>query len=154
MPEKSSFPKFILLLAAFVFLLVGIITAALMREGVYSQKDVRRFEQALHKKEQYVKEEFRELELLVRSESPMELLDRKSEEYQELGNSQGLYVFYYDHGLLAYWSDHTIPLPDEWRQRLSRPFVSLRNADYVSVVQPLGEGTLVGLIEIRTHYPF
>ena len=154
MPDKSSFSRFILLLAAFVFLLVGIITAALMREGVYSQKDVRRFERTLHRKEQFLKEEFRELELLASNESPMELLDRKSEEYQELGNSQGLFVFYYDHGVLSYWSDHTIPLPDEWRQRLSRPFISMRNADYVSVVQPLAEGNLVGLIEIRTHYPF
>jgi len=78
MPEKQRYPSFILLLAAFVFLVVGIISATLMREGSYSQKDTRKFERALHKKERLLKEEFRELEQLLKNDSPTGLLDKKS----------------------------------------------------------------------------
>jgi len=43
-------------------------------------------------------------------------------------------------------------LPERWRARLNRPFLSLRNADYVSVIKPVQGGRLVGLIEIKTHF--
>ena len=36
---------------------------------------------------------------------------------------------------------------------MNRPFVSLRNAYYTTVVQPFDKGTLVGMIEVKTHYP-
>jgi two-component system nitrogen regulation sensor histidine kinase NtrY len=153
MPEQKTYHRFILLLSATVFLVVGIISATLFREGGYSQKDARIFEKVLHKKEHRLKEEFKALEAMLPGDTPTEILDRKSAEYQKLATREGIYIFYYDQGLLKYWSDHTVPVPDQWRERIFRPFISLRNADYVSVVYPFNGGKLVGMIEVKTHYP-
>ena len=152
MPDQKSYSRFILLLAASVLMVVGIISAVLSREGSYSQKDKRKFEKTLHKKERLLKEEFRELEVLLKSDSPTGVLDRKSIEYQELASMEGIFVFYYDHGILKYWSDHTVPVAERWRPRMDRPFISLRNAYYVTVIQPFDKGTLVGMIEVKTRY--
>ncbi|MCK4879926.1 MAG: hypothetical protein KAS82_04665, partial [Bacteroidales bacterium] len=96
----------------------------------------------------------KELEALLTSDTPTGVLDRKSTEYQELATREGIFVFYYDKELLKYWSDHSVPVPDRWRPRMNRPFVSLRNADYVSVIYPFDDGRLVGMIEVKTHYTF
>jgi two-component system, NtrC family, nitrogen regulation sensor histidine kinase NtrY len=153
MSDQNTFHRFILLLAAAVFLVVGIISATLFREASYSQKNARKFEDVLHRKERLLKEEFRKLELLLINDESSGVPDWKSEEYQELASSEGIYVFYYDSVELKYWSDHSVPVPDRWRSRLNRPFISWRNKDYVSVIHPLKEGRLVGLIEVKTHYP-
>ena len=153
MPDQKTYNRFTLLLAATVVMLVGIISATLFREGRYSQKDAQKFEKVLHKKEQLLKNEFNALGSMVPGETISNLLDRNSAAYQELAAREGLYIFYYNNGEIEYWSDQSIPLPDHWRARLNRPFLSLRNADYVSVIQPVQGGLLVGLIEIKTHYP-
>ncbi|MDF1575117.1 MAG: ATP-binding protein [Bacteroidales bacterium] len=154
MPDQKTYPRLILLLAASVFMVVGIISATLFREAGYSRKDVRNFEDVLHKKERLLKEEFRELEALFISENPTGILDRKSAEYQELAAREGIYIFYYEGGALTYWSDHTIAVSDRWRSRMDRPFISLRNASYVGVIHPVKKGRLLGMIEVKTHYPF
>jgi hypothetical protein len=51
MPDQKTYYRFTLLLAAAVFMLVGIISATLFREGRYSQKDAQKFEKVLYKKE-------------------------------------------------------------------------------------------------------
>ena len=153
MPDQKTYYRFTLLLAAAVFMLVGIISATLFREGRYSQKDAQKFEKVLHKKEQLLKDEFKALGTMAPGETIAKQLDEKSAEYQELATREGIYIFYYDNGVIKYWSDQSIPLPDHWRARLNRPFLSLRNADYVSVIQPVQGGLLVGLIEVKTHYP-
>jgi len=152
MPDKKRYPRLLLLLAASVFMVVGFISATLFREASYSRKDARKFEQVLHGKESQLKKEFRELEALFISEDPTLVLDRKSFEYQELAAKEGLYIFYYEEGILNYWSDHTVPVSDRWRSRMDRPFVSLRNASYVTVTAPLKQGRLVGMIEVKTQY--
>lgn len=154
MPDQKTYPRLILLLAALVLFVVGIISATLSRETGYSSKDVQRFEKTLHKKERYLKEEFKELERQFQTDSPTEVLDRKSLEYQELATGEGIYIFYYEEGNLKYWSDHTVTVPERWRPRMNRPFVSLRNAYYVSITQSFEKGRLVGLIEVKTDYPF
>ena len=101
-----------------------------------------------------MKEELGELQALFGDDSPTEVLDRKSPRYQKLATMHGISIFYYEKGILKYWSDHSIPLPNRWRARFARSYVSLRNSDYVSVVSHTNEGVLVGLIEIKTHFPF
>lgn len=154
MPDQKTHPRFILLLAALVFFVVGIISATLSKEAGYSGKDARKFEKALHKKERLLKEEFRELSGQLETDSLTGILDRKSLEYQKLAAREGIYIFYYEEGILKYWSDHTVAVADRWRSRMNRPFISLRNAYYVTQVQPLGEDRLVGMIEVKTFYPF
>ncbi len=153
MPDQKTYPGFILLLAASVFLVVGVISATLMREGSYSKKDVRKFEKTLHNKERLLKEEFLGLNELLNNDNPTGILDKKSIEYQELATREGIFIFYYDEGLIKYWSDHTVPVADRWRPRMNRPFISLRNAYYTTVIQPFDKGMLVGMIEIKTRYP-
>ncbi len=142
----------ILFLGAFVFIVLGVIAASLFREGNYSKKDAAKLERVLHKKEQFLKEEFNRLEELFSEGRPTRVLDELSGKYQDLSTREGISVFYYEDNTLKYWSDHSVPIPDRWRARLNRPFLSLRNADYVSVIKPVQGGRLVGLIEIRTHY--
>jgi len=153
MPDQAKYPRFILWLAAAVFMTVGIISATLSREGSYSGKDTRKFEKILHKKEFLLKEEFRELEALLENDTPTGVLDTKSMEYQELATREGIFIFYYDQGILKYWSDHTVPVSERWRPRMNRPFVALRNAYYITVIQPFDKGQLVGMIEVKTRYP-
>ena len=152
MADQKPYPRFILLLAASILMVLGIISASLSREGNYSQKDKRKFEKTLHKKEHLLKEEFRELEALLESDTPTGVLDRKSMEYQELATREGIFIFYYDQGILKYWSDHTVPVAEKWRPRMNRPFISLRNAYYVTIIQPFDKGTLMGMIEVKTRY--
>ena len=123
MPDQPTFPRFILLLAASVFLVVGLISTTLSREGSYSQKDKRKFEKTLHRKEQLLKEEFRELETLLESDTPTGLLDKKSMDYQELATNEGIFIFYYDEENLKYWSDHTVPVAERWIPRMNRPCI-------------------------------
>jgi signal transduction histidine kinase len=153
MPDQKRHSRFILLLAASVFLVIGIISATLLRDGSYSKKDVRKFEKTLHKKEQKLKEEFRELRELLNTDGPTGVLDKKSIEYQELARREGIYIFYYDESGLKYWSDHTVPVADMWGPRMKRPFISLRNAYYATVIRPFDMGQLLGMIEIKTRYP-
>ena len=109
-------------------------------------------EKVLHKKEAFLKEEFNELEALFEERRPIMVLNERSGEYQDLSSREGISVFYYRGNALRYWSDHSVPIPPRWRARLNRPFLSLRNADYVSVIKPVEGGRLVGLIEVRTHF--
>jgi len=153
MPEQATYPRFILLLAAAVFFVVGIISATLSREASYSEKDARKFEKTLHSKELVLKEEFSQLAGIHESDTLTAVLDRKSLEYQELATREGIYIFYYEDDILKYWSDHTVTVADRWRPRMNRPFTSLRNAYYVSIIQPLDRGRLMGMIEVKTHYP-
>jgi signal transduction histidine kinase len=142
-----------LILAAAIFLMTGLLSGSRYRNQPYTQKDIRRFEKKIHAKERLLKDEFLSLEQLFKEESPMEVLNGRSPGYQELANKHGIAIFYYESEILRYWSDHSIPLPALWRARLSRPYQTLRNADYVSVVRPVEKGMLMGLIEIRTHFP-
>lgn len=152
-PKSKTSRGIYLIAAAMLFLIIGIIFSTLFRNESYSQKDARKFERVLHKKERFLKEEFRMLEPLFAERSSMEVLNQKSAEYQDLAARQGISIFFYERGVLRYWSDHSIPLPRRWSQRFARPFISLRNADYVAVVHGLNGSTLIGLIEIRTHFP-
>lgn len=143
-----------LLIGALSFLVVGILSGKRFRDEGYNQKDARKFEKVLHKKERLLKDEFRELELLFAAGDTMDVLDRKSSKYQELATSQGISIFFYDHGELRYWSDHSVPVTSRWRPRFDLPFASLRNSDYVTVVEQLNGSKLVGMIQIKTHFPF
>ncbi len=150
MPQRGIY----FLLAAVVFLVVGIITANRFRNESYSHKDARKFEKVLHKKERLLQSELEQLQALLADGSPTEVLDRHSSKYQKLAARHGISIYYYEKGILKYWSDHSIPLPNTRRVQSERSYISLRNADYVSVVRQLDEGRLVGLIEIKTHFPF
>ncbi len=150
----SKYHSLLLQGLAFIFLVSGILSGIRFRDEDYNQKDARIFERILHKKERLLKDEFQELEALFAVDAPTEVLDRKSSEYQELATSQGVSIFYYDHGFLRYWSDHSVPVFNRWRPRFNLPFTSLRNADYVTVFKQLNGGLLVGMIEVKTHFPF
>jgi len=138
---------------AFVFLFMGFITSGLFSDETYSQKDARKFEKVLQQKERLLNSEFSQLKTLFGDDSPTDVLDRKSSSYQKLASRDGISIFYYERGYLKYWSDHSVPLPLRWRSRFARSYVTLRNADYVSVVSQHNGGILLGLIEIKSHFP-
>ncbi len=152
-PKPSHFRRNLIFLAALVFLVVGMISGSRSGALGYSQRAAKKFERILHKKEQVLKSEFETLEKEFAGRDPKDVLDHRSTGYQDLAIRRGISLFYYEEGSLSYWSDHSIPLPTSWRPRLNKPFVSLRNADYVSVVKQLEGGRLLGLIEVKTHFP-
>lgn len=153
--SSSAAPRgMVLLVLALIFLLTGIMAGRRYRDEGYTHKDARQFERVLHRKEGLLKNEFHKLEQLFAGEAPMEVLDRNSSKYQDLATRQGISIFFYDQGVLKYWSDHSVPVTSSWRPRFNLPFTSLRNADYVTVVRQINGSKLVGMIEIKTHFPF
>ena len=154
-PQKEKRgPRNAVFLFAGVFLAAGIITGVCCRKEQFSRKDATRFERVLHRKESFLKNEFEELEEQFAEYAPIEVLHDRSPRYQELSTTEGISIFYFENERLRYWSDHSIPLTERWRQRYGRPFVPMHNADYVSVTRITPGGILLGLIEIRTHFPF
>ena len=148
------FRRNLLFLASLIFLVTGMISGSRFQDHNYSQREARKFMRVLHKKEHLLREEFAQLESDFTRGTPMEVLDRRSSRYQDLANRQGISIFFFEDGLLKYWSDHSIPVSGRWSPRLNKPFISLRNADYVSVARQLDGGKLVGLVEVKTHFPF
>ncbi|HER08555.1 MAG TPA: HAMP domain-containing protein [Bacteroides sp.] len=138
----------------FAFLAAGIIAGVCCRKEGATRNDARKFERVLHGKELFLQREFEELDAEFAEYAPVEVLHDRSPEYQELGTSEGISIFYYENEILRYWSDHAVPVTGRWRQRYGRPFVPMSNADYVSVTRNTKGGLLLGLIEIRTHFPF
>lgn len=142
-----------LLSLAFAALILSFILAGLSSESRYTAKDVRKFENVLHQKEDLLEREFSRFDSLTGEASHMELLEKHSRDYQELSEKEGLSLFYYVNRELKYWSDHTVPVPESWRPRLNRSFQPMRNGDYISFTHELDTGQLLGLIKIRSHYP-
>jgi len=154
MQANSRIRRNILLLLSLLCLLIWILSAGTSARMLTSSREAAAFEKLLHKKEQLLKDELSALEEAFKDEVPMDVLDRRSQGYQDLANKQGISIFYYEGGELKYWSDHTIPLRQSWRPRLMKSFLPLRNADYVTLSNRSGDNILLGLIEVRTHYPF
>jgi signal transduction histidine kinase len=153
-PSGARYRGMVLLALALFFLLAGILSGKRYQDESFSYRDAKKFERVLHRKERLLKKEFQELEQLFTSDSPMDILDRKSSDYQDLATRQGISIFFYDQGELKYWSDHSVPVTSRWRPRFNLPFTTFRNADYVTVVRQLQGQMLVGMIEIKTHFPF
>ncbi len=143
-----------LILVSVLFLVASVYTGGRYRDQPFTLLESRRFEKVLHQKERLLTAEFQLLSNLFETDPPVSVLNGRSPRYQEMANTRGISIFYYQDEILRYWSDHSVPLPTRWRSRLSRPYLSLRNADYVTVSQPVKGGMLIGLIEIQTHFPF
>jgi len=141
-------------LGSLVMLVAGMVSAGLSLGEGNDERLVRKFEKTLHDKQQVLDQELSLLEDLLGSNAPEEVMDSRSERFRELARKEGIALFYYENNMLAYWSDHTIPVGQRWNPRLNKPFLSLRNADYVTGIRPLEQGMLMGMIEVRTHYPF
>ncbi len=152
--RDGNLQRNLLFLAALGCLVTWLLSAG----GTAKQHDYARekadFERVLHKKEQFLKEEISRLEIEFEKDDPLEVLGRRSSQYQKLSVRKDIAIFFYDGRELKYWSDHAIPIHERWSPRLNKPFLSLRNADYVTVTSQQGEKTLLGLIEVRKHYPF
>jgi two-component system nitrogen regulation sensor histidine kinase NtrY len=153
-PGRRNFRQNLLFLAALLFLVAGMVSGSRSRDRGHPLREVARFQKVLHKKERLLKEEFKQLAEDLGSKDPAGVMKEHSAGYQELADRHGITIFYFGDRELVYWSDNTIPIPPNWTGRLNKPFISLRNADYVSVIRRVGEGRLLGMIEVKTHYPF
>ena len=118
-----------------------------------ADRDFRSFVGKLHSRMEVLEEEFRALEADTGSATLLERLERNSLRYQDWALERGISLFYFEGGELSYWSDNSIALMNSRGDPFSRDFVSLRNADYVSVRHRHGDHFLVGLVEVRSHYP-
>ncbi len=158
-PEKYSkkedrLRRMILFPGALLCLIIWLVSAGGPAKQHDCSTELADFEQVLHKKERFLKEEISKLESDFENEDPMDVLSRSSPHYKEIADKRDISLFYYEEGELKYWSDHSVPLNERWRPRLNKPFLSLRNADYVTVISQMDSGILLGLIEIKRHYPF
>jgi len=146
--------RMLIFIAALLCLIIWMISAGGPAKQHDCKREVAEFERVLHKKEGLLKEEIFRLEIEFEKKDPMEVLNQRSSIYQQLLTDEDISIFYYEGGRLIYWSDHSIALRERWAPRLNKPFLSLRNADYVTVVSQVGDGVIFGLIETRKHYPF
>ena len=112
----------------------------------YNEKDISRFERVLHEKETWIEGEFGQLREIFKEDDPEIVLNDRSEDYQNLAEEKGIYIFYFEKEALIYWSDHTVPIRPIWNRRLNRPFIELQSASYVSVSSKTDNGILLGLI--------
>jgi signal transduction histidine kinase len=143
----------LMFLAALVLFVSGMISGGRHGEEGYSRRIAARFEKVLHIKEEILNREFANLEAAFSGADPLEVLEGRSSRYQELSKRRGITIYFFREGVLQYWSDHSVPIPESWSPRLNKPFVSFRNADYVTHFRQVEQGRLVGLIEVGTHYP-
>ena len=152
--KRESRQRMLLFLVAMLCLLAWVISEGGPVKQHDCSKELAEFERTLHNKEHFLKEVISELELEFENDQAIDVLNRKSSRYQDLSPGRGISLFYFEKGELAYWSDHAIPLRGRWNPRMGKPFLSLRNADYVTMMSQTDQGILLGLIEIKTHYPF
>jgi two-component system, NtrC family, nitrogen regulation sensor histidine kinase NtrY len=120
----------------------------------YDEYDLLLFEQTLREKEETLYAIFGRLSVKFTEKDPGLVLDEASEELKRLAEEQDLFVFYFENGRLKYWTDHSVPLGSRLRSRLMSPVIETLNATYVAVHQPVENGMLLGLILIRTDYPY
>lgn len=150
---KKKSRAYVSLLIASALLLLAFIASSISEGGRYSEKDARRFESVLQEKEGRLLKEFATLDSLFRDDDPLEVLRERSAAFQQLAMEEELSIYYFRDSTLLYWSDHSVPIPSRWESRLERNFHTLRNGDYVSLMHPTGQGVLLGLVRVRTHYP-
>jgi two-component system, NtrC family, nitrogen regulation sensor histidine kinase NtrY len=140
-----------------VFLLSLLATGILQHQyyhKTYDKEDLLLFESTLKQKELTLKGVFEGLTDEFVTGEPVEVLNDASERLKGLAEQEDLYIFYFKNGRLRYWSDHSVPLGIRLTSKLMSPLVQTLNATYVAVHQPVENGMLLGLILIRTEYPY
>ena len=122
-PASRHFQRNLFFLGALVFLVTGMFSGSRTLDRGFTNRDAAKFERILHKKEVLLNREFAQLKEAFAEDSAMNVLDRRSSEYQDLANRQGISIFFFEKGVLKYWSDHSIPIPAAWSPRLNKPFI-------------------------------
>ncbi len=146
-------PTISLLVFAVSVLMIGILQHRYFTK-TYDENDLQLFKETLREKEQTLHNMFDRFSMEFTEAYPDSLLEVESEELKRLAEEQDLFVFYFEDGMLNYWSDHSVPLGSRLTSRLMSPVIETRNATYVAVHQPVENGMLLGLILIRTEYPY
>jgi len=146
--------KTFFLYAAVLCLVVSLVAGAVQYRQKSYDKEAQRFERILHKKTALLSSILEELKSEMGGAAPLDAILERSPAYQRMAREEGIYLFYFERGRLRYWSDHSVAVGQEWNRRLDKAFLSLRNADYVSVQEQVSRGRLLGMVEIRKHYPF
>ena len=140
-----------------VFLVSVLSTGILQHQyyhKTYGDKELRLFEETLKQKELKMIGIFDGLADQFAAGGIVEMLNDASERFKLLAEQEDLYIFYFENGRLQYWSDHSVPLGTRLTSRLMSPVIQTMNATYAAVHQPVENGMLLGLILIRTGYPY
>ncbi len=140
-----------------IFLLSVLLTGILQHQyfnNTFGKTDLLRFEETLKQKEMKLTAIFDRLSAAFAAEEPEMVLNGYSEQLKSLAAQENLYIFYFEGGVLEYWSDHSVPLGTRLTSRLMSPVIESKNATYAAVHQPVENGMLLGLILIRTDYPY
>ncbi len=120
----------------------------------YGQRDLKKFEKALHSKEKQLHRILEQVGDTSRTSTSLEYLKAESERFQKTAEGQGIYLFYFENGRMRYWSDHTVKLRSRWNPRYNQPLYFTSNAIYVTGIKETEEGRILGLIKIKTEYPY
>ncbi len=146
-------PVISLVLFAIAVLTIGILQYQYYN-NTYSEKDLERFTETLQTKEATLNNLFVRLSEDFAQGDPHTLLDEESKRLKRLAEQQDMYVFYFENGRLSYWTDHSVPIGARLTSKLMSPVIQTMNATYVALHQPVENGMLLGLILIRTEYPY
>lgn len=142
-----------MLLASFLVFSAVLVLQYRYQNTCYGEKDLQAFQEEVNHKEKILERNLVELSEQFEDADRQEVLIDRSEELQSLANN-GIYVFYYEHGLLSYWSDHTVWLWPRWRPALQNLLFVNDNGIYITKHVDLPGGELLGLIKIKTAYSY
>ena len=146
-------PVISLVLFAFAVLTIGILQHQYYN-NTYSEQDLQRFTETLKSKEAALNDLFVGLSDDFAEGDPLMLLNEESDRLKRLAEQQDMYIFYYENGRLRYWTDHSVPLGKRLTSKLMSPVIQTMSATYVALHQPVENGMLLGLILVRTEYPY
>ena len=117
--------------------------------------DLGRFEATLHEKEAEVREEMDDMVERLGRVPPSQIFRESQNRLEGFLEKKGLSIFVYQKGSLAFWTDNIVPVdrelnPSSFHSRLTR----FRNGWYSVQMIEEGEYTIVGLVLLRTDYPY
>ena len=74
-------------------------------------------------------------------------------DFLSLARDEGISLFRYNNGKLAYWSDNSFDVPSDFEDSLFiKPIVFIQNGWFVPKVLELGDNDFIALIKIRSDY--
>ncbi len=120
----------------------------------FGEQDLKKFERTLNAKEDQLNKLLDEISDTSRNSGPLEYLNASSDKFIRMSEDHGISVYYFKDNRILYWSDHTVKLRPRWNPRYNQPLYFTSNSMYITANRELQDGKILGLIRIKTEYPY
>ncbi len=121
----------------------------------YDKADTKKIQRIIIEKEKVLEEGFdRIIEMIPVKPDSCCLYTIFEDKYFQLYEEEGLIYLYYRNGELAFWTDNIIPVPIEFNDYPDSKIVNFSNSVFYSKSAEIDNGILIGLIQIKTEFPY